>query len=182
MRSCNCNSFLISGSTGDELDDMSYQPSMSKMPLGSSPRPVPAPRPSQTGSSNNHSPQRSKSSNFGRGRPLRDKKRSYTTSILVSPRVERRTILPPRQRSMDETFIRGFSICSGDVTVDVRKGQFFLGPANKEGGGSTDRLDQREFKQPPKQNHRHSLHNPPDNKLCLESVGLLFSGADVSYV
>uniref|UniRef100_A0A914W7W4 Uncharacterized protein n=1 Tax=Plectus sambesii TaxID=2011161 RepID=A0A914W7W4_9BILA len=194
-------------STGDELDDITYQSTPTKIPQGggSASRPTPAPRPSQktnttNASSTTQSPQRSKSSNFGRARPMRDKKRSYTTSILISPRIERRTILPPRQRSMDDTYVSSgdftVSTSAGDVTVDVRKGQFFIGLANKEGGGSSDhlnavnRVETQQLQNEQSQqaaDHRsrphRSLHQQqPDNKLCLESVGLLFSGADDSYV
>lgn len=48
-----------------------------------------------------------------------EKKRSYTTSILVSPHPDRKLLLPQKQHSMEER--KPISICSGDVTVDVAK-------------------------------------------------------------
>uniref|UniRef100_A0A1I7X3S7 Clusterin-associated protein 1 n=1 Tax=Heterorhabditis bacteriophora TaxID=37862 RepID=A0A1I7X3S7_HETBA len=53
----------------------------------------------------------------------RDKRRSYTTSILISPHVERPTLVG-KQKSMEED--TALNLCSGDVTLDISKGQFFL--------------------------------------------------------
>ena len=73
----------------------------------------------------------------------------------------------------------------GDVTVDVREGQLFLDAPKMDGaGGSTLNLS------PAVAHHHHRHHDvmaapnadPLDSKLCLESVGLLFAGSDVSYV
>ncbi|KAM3719677.1 GEM-interacting protein [Dirofilaria immitis] len=53
-----------------------------------------------------------------------DKKRSYTTSILVSPHPDRKLLLPQRQHSAEDS--NPFVISSGDVTVDIGKDQFYL--------------------------------------------------------
>uniref|UniRef100_A0A914SDC3 Uncharacterized protein n=1 Tax=Parascaris equorum TaxID=6256 RepID=A0A914SDC3_PAREQ len=52
-------------------------------------------------------------------KPRMEKKRSYTTSILVSPRVDRKPVLPQKQQSIDDA--NSPSICSDDVTIDVAK-------------------------------------------------------------
>lgn len=57
--------------------------------------------------------------NAARLRGRIDKKRSYTTSILVSPHPDRKLILPQRQHSVESS--NPLSISSGDVTVDVGK-------------------------------------------------------------
>ncbi|KIH49934.1 hypothetical protein ANCDUO_19990, partial [Ancylostoma duodenale] len=59
----------------------------------------------------------------------REKRRSYTTSILISPNVER-PLPVTRQKSMEEN--AALNINAGDVTVEVSKGQLFL-DRNRDG-------------------------------------------------
>ncbi|KAK6034832.1 RhoGAP domain protein [Cooperia oncophora] len=59
----------------------------------------------------------------------REKRRSYTTSILISPNSERQTPVS-RQKSLgDKTALNR---CAADVTVDVSKGQIFV-DRNRDG-------------------------------------------------
>lgn len=127
-------------------------------------------------------------------KPRIEKKRSYTTSILVSPRSDRKLILADKQRSADDK--SSLSTCSSDITIDVAKGQFFLCRTDRSHTSSRDQ---------PLIGHRISRHlsqglpnsqsseydsrqestedTPMDSeKICLKSVGVLFSGSDVSYV
>ncbi|VDN04711.1 unnamed protein product [Thelazia callipaeda] len=67
--------------------------------------------------------------NAVRSRNRIDKKRSYTTSILVSPRPDRKLVLPQKQLSAEDT--NSITIRSGDVTVDVAKEQFYLTDVNE---------------------------------------------------
>lgn len=62
--------------------------------------------------------------NAARLRSRIDKKRSYTTSILVSPHPDRKLVLPQRQHSAGDS--NSFSISSGDVTVAVGKVRLLL--------------------------------------------------------
>ncbi|CAG9536515.1 unnamed protein product [Cercopithifilaria johnstoni] len=62
--------------------------------------------------------------NATRSRNRIDKKRSYTTSILVSPHPDRKLVSPQRQHSAEGS--NPFSISSGDVIVEVGKDQFCL--------------------------------------------------------
>lgn len=99
-----------------------------------------------SGSSQNISRQfwvSSQNSGVERTPPLRprfrgDKKRSYTTSILVSPRADRKFALPQKQRSVEER--KTMSICSGDVTLDVGKSQFVL-PNTRVNDSASPTLD-----------------------------------------
>lgn len=52
-------------------------------------------------------------------KPRMEKKRSYTTSILVSPRPDRKPVLSQKQQSIDDA--NSPNICSDDVTIDVAK-------------------------------------------------------------
>ncbi|VDM80842.1 unnamed protein product, partial [Strongylus vulgaris] len=61
----------------------------------------------------------------------REKRRSYTTSILISPNAERPIPLA-RQKSLEEN--TALNIHAGDVTVEVSKGQLFL-DRNRDGKG-----------------------------------------------
>ncbi|KAK0395410.1 hypothetical protein QR680_001267 [Steinernema hermaphroditum] len=107
--------------------------------------------------------------------PQLEKRRSYTTSILVSPQADRRIpSMTHKQRSVDEATYTGAAVQSGDVTVEIGKGQYYL--------ASSDRRDR--MRAP---NHtgssKNSTHDDSE-RVCVQSVGLLFSATDndVSYV
>nr|CDJ93111.1 Protein kinase C and RhoGAP domain containing protein [Haemonchus contortus] len=113
----------------------------------------------------------------------REKRRSYTTSILISPNAERQTTVT-RQKSLGEK--TALSRCAADVTVDVSKGQIFV-DRNRDG-----KLIQR--RQSHKEYTSQDLDSPSNyDKECakdsahiisLHNVGDLFPGTeqDVSYV
>ncbi|KHN81756.1 Rho GTPase-activating protein 29 [Toxocara canis] len=121
-------------------------------------------------------------------KPRVEKKRSYTTSILVSPRPDRKFVLPQKQQSVDGD--NSPPMCSGDVTIDIAKGQFFLpddktssqrnmGLCRKMSHGSREVLERNLVAR-----RREETGNTTNDseRLCLQSVGVLFSGTDVSYV
>uniref|UniRef100_A0A914ZQJ2 Rho GTPase-activating protein 29 n=2 Tax=Parascaris univalens TaxID=6257 RepID=A0A914ZQJ2_PARUN len=121
-------------------------------------------------------------------KPRMEKKRSYTTSILVSPRVDRKPVLPQKQQSIDDA--NSPSICSDDVTIDVAKGQFLLADNNigsqrevrlcrKMSHGSRELLERSLAT---RRREQKDSGTADADKLCLQSVGVLFSGTDVSYV
>ncbi|KHJ82729.1 hypothetical protein OESDEN_17576, partial [Oesophagostomum dentatum] len=71
----------------------------------------------------------------------REKRRSYTTSILISPNAERPLPLT-RQKSVEEN--AALNINAGDVTVEVSKGQLFL-DRNRDGRGIQRRQSTKEY-------------------------------------
>ncbi|VDN50631.1 unnamed protein product [Dracunculus medinensis] len=115
---------------------------------------------------------------------LVEKKRSYTTSILVSPSPSRKCEIPQRQRSMDEK--KFYHLCSGDVTVNVGKAQFFVQNDKKSSNSSNRvagifrRLSQGAY-------DMQSCDRPMSGQKIdtddIHSVGVIFSsGSDVSYI
>ncbi|GMT16742.1 hypothetical protein PFISCL1PPCAC_8039, partial [Pristionchus fissidentatus] len=96
----------------------------------------------------------------------RDKRRSYTTSILISPRVDESI---RKQRSVDEALL-------STVTLNISKGQFFVDPSLPSDGSSKLRRRQSE-----KEYVSHSSTDH-DRVISLHQVGDLFPGTDVSYV
>uniref|UniRef100_A0A0R3RXZ9 Rho-GAP domain-containing protein n=1 Tax=Elaeophora elaphi TaxID=1147741 RepID=A0A0R3RXZ9_9BILA len=117
-----------------------------------------------------------------------DKKRSYTTSILVSPHADRKLVLPQRQHSAEGS--NPLSISSGDVTVEVGKDQFYMSSVNDdckstEGEemllmGLCNRLS---TVGKDSQNNRTTVDSKPDTGTNIRPGGTaLFHGADVSYI
>ncbi|VDK29164.1 unnamed protein product [Gongylonema pulchrum] len=121
-----------------------------------------------------------------------EKKRSYTTSILVSPHPDRKLLLPQKQRSMEER--KPISICSGDVTVDVAKDQFYLPSISDDCvRASADReellidLFHRLNATGNEPKNNRTMVNPEPNSNgsnpCVQSTRTpLFQGADASYI
>ncbi|VBB35112.1 unnamed protein product, partial [Acanthocheilonema viteae] len=119
-----------------------------------------------------------------------DKKRSYTTSILVSPNPDRKLLLPQRQHSAEGSNV--FSIASGAMTVEVGKDQFYLPNVNddcksKEGQlllmGLCDRLNSVGKDSGNSHATMKSESETGTINSCIQSAGTaLFHGADVSYI
>jgi hypothetical protein len=65
---------------------------------------------------------------------------------------------------------------SSGVTIDVGKEQYFM--AHSDRASLTTARSQRDLRG----TDNTSDDSMDNNRLCLQSVGLLFSGADVSYV
>ncbi|KAI6196905.1 Rho GTPase-activating protein 29 [Aphelenchoides besseyi] len=146
------------------------------------------------------------------GRQRFGKQRSFTTSILVSPQPDRKLILSHKQRSMDDrpesvrlslAETSQQTLRSGEVTVEIKKGQYFL--PNQEVRRNGDRvplsshsqristtLDRRLERRVGTNNYaddhdddsgRHSAQmDGSDSERLLDHVGVIFSGNDVSYV
>uniref|UniRef100_A0A914E991 Uncharacterized protein n=1 Tax=Acrobeloides nanus TaxID=290746 RepID=A0A914E991_9BILA len=145
------------------------------------------------------------------------KQRSYTTSILVSPQSDRKVILPHKQHSIDGSSKLDIqspkfsqTLCSGEVTIDIKQGQFFI--PNDSVVPNRDRLQLSSTSLRESRNndlpkyHASSTATTPvsstndyapgsgrfttdsyeksrlGERICLQGVGLIFSGTDVSYV
>ncbi|EYB96508.1 hypothetical protein Y032_0149g2681 [Ancylostoma ceylanicum] len=112
----------------------------------------------------------------------REKRRSYTTSILISPNVER-PLPVTRQKSMEEK--AALNINAGDVTVEVSKGQLFL-DRNRDGKCIQRRQSTKEYSSQDLDCTTYDKECAKDSAhiISLHNVGDLFPGTeqDVSYV
>ncbi|VDO40175.1 unnamed protein product [Onchocerca flexuosa] len=122
-----------------------------------------------------------------------DKKRSYTTSILVSPHPDRKLVLPERQHSAEGN--NPLVISSGDVTIDVGKDQFYLPNVTDNCGHKSmeheqlllmDLCSRLNIAGRNPENSRTAMDSQPDtddSNPCNHCAGTtLFQDADVSYI
>ncbi|GMR37072.1 hypothetical protein PMAYCL1PPCAC_07267, partial [Pristionchus mayeri] len=100
----------------------------------------------------------------------RDKRRSYTTSILISPRVDD-SPRKQKQLSVDDALL-------SNVTLNISQGQFFVDDSSLPSSNSSIKLRRRQSE---KEYVSHS-NNDHDRVISVHQVGDLFPGTDVSYV
>ncbi|VDD87846.1 unnamed protein product [Enterobius vermicularis] len=121
-----------------------------------------------------------------------EKKRSYTTSILVSPRSDRK---PQKYNSVDVPKISNHG--SNEVDYDALEGQQFftrnedsddcflnlsdMSMSMNRNFGNICYGSERNSGLKPDLSHEAAF-TMSGNKMCLPSAGVLFSGSDVSYV
>ncbi|GMS84771.1 hypothetical protein PENTCL1PPCAC_6946, partial [Pristionchus entomophagus] len=98
----------------------------------------------------------------------REKRRSYTTSILISPRVDDSM---RKQRSVDESLL-------SHLTLNISKGELLVDDSSLPSSNGSIKLRRRQSEKE-YVSHSNSDH---DRVISVHQVGDLFPGTDVSYV
>ncbi|CAI4228289.1 unnamed protein product [Auanema sp. JU1783] len=115
---------------------------------------------------------------------MKDKRRSYTTSILISPTVSRSnghpTTLNNNNTDKQKPILEN-TICSGEVTLEISKGQFFV-DRKRDGRQLVRRQSNKEYSSFNKDVDKYGAE--AGNIISVHNVGDLFPGTDhdVSYV